>query len=237
MSEKSPLVLLPGLLCSESLWRHQIAGLADIADCTVADLTGHETMAAMAAHVLDGAPPAFALAGLSMGGYLAQEIMRLAPQRVTRLAILDSSARSDSTAQAERRRGLIELARSGRFRDVTSRLLPLFIHPDRLGDVALTDTIMGMAESVGREAFLRQQSAIMSRPDGRDDLSRIACPTLVLCGRQDELTPLELHEEMAAAIPDARLVVIEDCGHLPTLERPDEVNAAMRAWLLETKTG
>lgn len=237
MSTKSPLVLLPGLLCNELLWQHQVAGLADIADCSVADLTGQETMAAMAAHVLDGAPPAFALAGLSMGGDLAQEIMRRAPERVTRLAILDSSARSDSTDQAERRRGLIELARRGRFRGVTSRLLPLFIHPDRLGDVALTDTIMDMAESVGREAFLRQQSAIMSRPDGRRDLARIACPTLVLCGRQDELTPLELHEEMAAAIPGARLVVIEDCGHLSTLERPDEVNAAMRAWLLETKTG
>lgn len=231
MRRKTPLILLPGLLCDATLWRHQVDGLADIADITIADLTGHDSFAALADAVLAMAPPRFALAGLSMGGYLAQEIMRRAPDRILRLALLDSSARADSAVQSRRRRGLIGLAGRGRFKGVTPRLLPLLIHPDRMADEALTGAVMAMADAVGKDAFLRQQQAILTRPDGRGDLARIACPTLVLCGRQDALTPLEAHEEMAAAIPGARLVVIEDCGHLSTLEAPDAVTAAMRDWL------
>jgi pimeloyl-ACP methyl ester carboxylesterase len=114
---------------------------------------------------------------------------------------------------------------------VTPRLLPLLLHPDRLTNQALVDTVTGMAVRVGRDAFLRQQKAIIARPDGRADLTRIACPTLVLCGRQDALTPLAVHDEMAATIPGAKLVMLEDCGHLAPLERPDAVTAALRDWL------
>lgn len=228
----TPLILLPGLLCDATLWRHQLDALADVADCTVADLTGHDSMGAFADHVLASAPPTFALAGLSMGGYVAQEIMRRAPRRVSRLALLDTSARADTEEQSARRRGLIELANKGNFRGVTPRLLPLLIHPDRLDDEALTETVMGMAERVGMQAFLRQQQAILTRKDGRPDLPRIGCPTLVLCGRQDQLTPLAVNEEMARLIPGARFVVVDDCGHLSTLERPAEVSRAMRDWLL-----
>jgi pimeloyl-ACP methyl ester carboxylesterase len=197
----------------------------------VADLTLDDSMAAMAQRVLAGAPPRFALAGLSMGGYVAQEIVRRAPERVTRLALLDTSARADTPELTARRRGLIELSQKGQFKGVTPRLLPLLIHPDRLGDEAFTATVMDMAERVGKAGFLRQQTAIMGRPDGRGDLGRIACPTLVLCGRQDALTPPALHEELAALIPGARLVVVEHCGHLSTLERPEEVDEALRRWL------
>ncbi len=231
MTAKVPLVLLPGLLCDATLWRHQCENLADIADITVGDLTGHDCFADLAEAVLASAPDRFALAGLSMGGYVAQEIMRRAPARVSRLALLDSSARADSAAHAKRRRGLIELAGKGRFKGVTVRLLPYLIHPDRLEDEALTGAVMAMAEAVGKEAYLRQQQALLTRPDGRADLARIDCPTLVLCGRQDALTPLDLHEEMAAAIPGARLVVVDDCGHLSTMESPETVTAAMRDWL------
>lgn len=119
----------------------------------------------------------------------------------------------------------------GKFKGVTPRLLPLLIHADRLSDEGLTVEIMAMAEAVGQAAFLRQQHAIMGRPDGRADLAAIRVPTLVLCGRQDALTPVDLHMEMAASIASARLVVIERCGHLATLERLDEVTAAMRRWL------
>jgi len=227
----TPLILLPGLLCDAALWQPQVADLAGIADCTIADLTRHEAMGDFADHVLATAPPRFALAGLSMGGYVAQEIMRRAPERVTRLALLDTSARADSEEQSARRRGLIELAKMGNFRGVTPRLLPLLIHPDRLHDEPLTEAVMGMAERVGIEAFLRQQQAILTRKDGRGDLARIGCPTLVLCGRQDQLTPLAVNEEMARLIPGARMVVVENCGHLSTLERPLEVNLALRAWL------
>jgi pimeloyl-ACP methyl ester carboxylesterase len=230
-NKKIPLLLLPGLLCDAALWRAQVADLADLAECRIADLTRHDSVAAMAEAALSDAPPRFALAGLSMGGYVAHEIMRRAPERVERLALLDTSARADSDEQRARRRGLITLARRGRFRGVTPRLLPLLVHPSRLDDEPLVEIVMGMAERIGREAFLRQQTAILGRPDSRPDLPRIACPTLVLCGRQDALTPLEVHEEMAAAIPAARLVVVEECGHLSPLERPAAVSAAMREWL------
>lgn len=227
-----PLVLLPGLLCDAALWAPQVSALRGLADpIMIGDLTRHDSMAGMAEAVLAEAPPRFALAGLSMGGYCALEIMRRAPERVTRLALLDTSARPDTDEQRARRRGLIELAEKGEFKGVTPRLLPLLIHPDRLGDEALTATVMGMAERVGKEAFLRQQKAIMGRPDSRPDLARINCPTLVLVGRQDALAPVALHEEMAAGIPGARLVIIEDSGHLATLEKPEAINAALEDWL------
>lgn len=229
--EREPLVLLPGLLCDAALWRPQIDALSDIADMSVADVSRDSSIAGMAARALAAAPQRFALAGLSMGGYVAQEIMRTEPDRVTRLALLDTSSRADSEEQASRRRGLIELASKGKFKGVTPRLLPYLIHPDRMEDTALTGIVMAMAEHVGRDAFLRQQKAILSRIDGRDRLAEIACPTLVLCGRQDSLTPLKVSEEMADRIPGARLVIVEDCGHLSTLERPESVNAAMRDWL------
>jgi pimeloyl-ACP methyl ester carboxylesterase len=232
MAQKIPLVLLPGLLCDAALWRAQVEGLGAVSEPLVVDLTQDDSLAGMARRTLAEAPPSFALAGLSMGGYVAQEIMRQAPERVAKLALLDTSARADTPEQMARRRGLIELSEKGDFRGVTPRLLPLFIHPARHEDKPLTEVIMGMAERVGKEAFLRQQKAIMGRPDGREDLRRIACPTLVLCGRQDALTPLALHEEIAGLVPGAKLVVVEDCGHLSTLEKPVTVAAALRQWLL-----
>ncbi|WP_420348365.1 alpha/beta fold hydrolase [Pelagibius sp.] len=232
MTEKIPLALLPGLLCDGALWGHQIEGLSDIADCWVADFTTQDSSAAMVEHVLDAMPPRFALAGLSMGGYVALELMARAPERVERLALIDTRAQGDSEEATARRRGLIQLARKGQFKGVTPRLLPLFILESRMDDEALTAAVMGMAARVGREAFLSQQHAIMTRRDHRETLPGITVPTLVLCGRQDALTPLADHEAMAAAISDAELVVVEDCGHLAPLERPEPVTAAMRRWLL-----
>jgi len=227
------LILLPGLLCDEALWAHQTDSLADITDITVADMTRDDTIEAMAGRVLADAPEIFALAGLSMGGYVAQEIMRQAPERVERLALLDTSANADTPDRKTQRKGFIAQLGLGGFQGVTGKLLPFLIHEDRLGDEDLVAVIRASAQNVGPEAFVRQQHAIMARPDVRKSLKKIACPTLVLCGRQDALTPLSGHEEMAAAIPNARLVVIENCGHLAPLERPDAVNAAMHAWLTE----
>ena len=227
-----PLLLLPGLLCDRALWECQVRHLADTADSSVADLTKHDDVAGLAQAALDGAPPRFALAGLSMGGYVALEIMRRAPERVIKLALVDTTARPDSPDQRSRRRGLIELARAGRFRGVTPRLLPLLIHPDRQSDTSLTTTVMAMAERVGQEAFVRQQTAIMARPDSRPGLGAIICPTLVIGGREDALTPPSLLAEIAEGIPGARHVMIEECGHLPPLERPHAVSALLRAWLI-----
>ena len=230
---KTPLVLLPGLLCDSALWEPQLSDLADIADFFVADLTEQESIQDMAASVLRDSPwKEFALAGLSMGGYVAQEVMRQAPQRVKKLALLDTRSRSELPEETERRRVLMELAQSGRnFTPVTNRMLPFLVHESRVKDAPLVKVIREMAERIGIEAYMRQQNAIIARPDYRFMLPSIACPTLVLCGRQDKLTPLDNSEQIAAAIPGAKLVVVEECGHMSTLERPGAVNSAMREWL------
>lgn len=228
---KPSLVLLPGLLCDAALWQAQVDRFSDRFEVTVADLTRDDGLRGMAGRVLASAPQKFALAALSMGGYVAQEILREAPGRVSRVALLDTSARPDSPEQVERREALIKLAQTGKFKGVTPRLLPLLIHGDRLGDRTLTGTVMAMAERVGQAAFVRQQRAILKRPDGRPALAKVKCPTLVVCGREDAVTPLAFSEEIAAGIKGAELMVIENCGHLSALEDPDAVNAAFEGWL------
>lgn len=226
------LVLLPGLLNDAALWTHQVQGLSELVDdIRIPDLSRHETMRETAAAVLAEAPERFALAGLSMGGYVALEILRQAPERVERLALLDTSARADSEEQRRRRTGLIQLADMGRFKGVTPRLLPLLVHPSRLDDQSVTGPIFEMAARIGRDGFIRQQKAILSRSGSLDLLPGIAVPTLVACGRQDQLTPLELAEEIAEAVPGATLEVVEECGHLPALERPQATTRLLRRWL------
>jgi len=229
---KPGLVLVPGLLCDELMWRPQLAALAAVADCWVADHTRSETMADVAADVLREAPfEKFALAGLSMGGYVALEMMRQAAQRVLKLALLDTTARADTAEQTRKRRDFISLAERGRFLGITDALLPLLVHPAQLANRELASTIKKMAKNTGKDAFIRQERAIISRSDGLPLLSRIACPTLVMCGRQDALIPPALHEEMAARISGSRLEIVEQCGHLSTLERPAETSAALAHWL------
>ncbi|WP_342236000.1 alpha/beta fold hydrolase [Inquilinus sp. OTU3971] len=226
-----PVLFLPGLLCDADLWTAQLNAFSAGRPVTVASLAGADSVAGLADAALAAAPPRFALAGLSMGGYVALEIMRRAPGRVAGLALLDTSARPDTAEQSRRRRALIALARTGKFKGVTPRLLPLLLHPARLEDPVLTGRVMAMAARIGRDAFLRQQTAILGRPDSRPDLPGIGCPTVVVCGRHDELTPLPVSEEMAGLIPGAELVVVEDSGHLSTMEQPEAVNAALAAWL------
>jgi pimeloyl-ACP methyl ester carboxylesterase len=226
------VVFLPGLLCDAQLWHPQIVGLGPSIEPWVADLTRDDSIAGMAERALAEAPgPEFALAGLSMGGYVAMEIMRQAPERIERLALLDTQARPETPDATERRFALMALAEKGGFTGVADRLMPLLVHSSRLTDVPLVDLIKDMAKNVGRDAFLRQQQAIMERPDSRDTLWKIRCPTLVLCGEHDLLTPRDRHEEISAAIRGSTLVVLPGCGHLSTLEKPLEVNRALSAWL------
>lgn len=231
MTEPMPIILVPGLLCSPRLYASQIPVLWQFGPVTVADHRRDDTMDAIAQRILATAPARFALAGLSMGGYIAYAILRAAPERVTRLALLDTSARADLPEQSERRKSQIELARSGRLAEISETLWPLFVHKDRQGDAALKKIILQMADETGADAFVRQQMAIMTRPDSRPDLPKIKCPTLVLVGDGDQLTPPKLSEEIAGAIPNSRLVVVPDSGHLSTLERPDAVNKALVEWM------
>jgi pimeloyl-ACP methyl ester carboxylesterase len=226
-----PLVLVPGLLCSARLYGPQIAALWPHGPVMVADHRRDDDMAAIAQRILDEAPPRFSLAGLSMGGYIAFAMMRLAPERITKLALLDTSARPDSPEQKEGREKFIAMAEAGKLTDVVETLTPKFLHRDRAHDETLKGVVRTMAQDTGAEAFVRQQKAIMSRADSRLLLTSIHCPTLVLVGDGDELTPVELSQEIANGIEGATLTVLPDCGHLSTLERPDAVNAALSAWL------
>ncbi|GAB5387297.1 MAG: alpha/beta hydrolase [Alphaproteobacteria bacterium] len=218
-----PVLLLPGLLNTERLWEYQVDTLPERYDCDVPDLTGAETITELAEMVLANAPGRFALIGLSMGGYVALEIMRQAPDRVAGLVLCCTSARPDDEPTLKRRKALIDLATRGRFRGVTPRLLPLLIAEDRLTDEAVTKPILSMAEEVGQAAFIRQQRAIMSRIDSRPSLSSIKCPTLIVSGEQDQLTPPDLQTEMSGLINGAEHVVLKDCGHLPPLEQPERL--------------
>lgn len=227
---RPPLLLLPGFLCDEDLWRDQLAGLADVADSRVADLGHGDSIAALAGQVLATAPPSFALAGFSFGGYVAQEIARQAPQRIERLALLDTSFHADTPERvAQRRAANKSVSLPGEFRGMTEQLLPSFIAAERLHDSALVQRINAMTLRQGREVFIRQNA--MRREDGAAALRGLTCPVLVLCGRLDVLTPPALHEEMAALMPQAELVVVEDSGHMSPMEQPAAVTRAMRGWL------
>ena len=190
------LVLVPGLLNDADLWRDQIAALSDVARCRVADITRGETMEALVGSVLAAAPPVFALAGFSLGGYVAQEVMRIAPGRVARLALLDTSMRADTPARAAERRALAEAARvPGRFHGFGDRLLATYLHPANLENADIVRRIQEMARRLGPETFLRQNA--IERKDGEAVLRSVACPTLVLCGEGDALTPPSEHRAMA----------------------------------------
>lgn len=229
--QSMPLVLVPGLLCSARLYAAQITALWPHGQVTVADHRRDDTMEAIAERILKDAPPRFALAGLSMGGYIAFAMMRLAPERIAKLAMLDTSARPDLPEQRAGRERFMAMAQAGQLDDVVDELMPKFLCRNSMNDQGLMKVVRDMAHDTGPDAFVRQEKALMSRQDSRPLLPQISCPTLVLVGEGDELTPPVLAREMHAHIPDSRLVVVPSCGHLPTIENPDAVNAAIVEWL------
>ena len=226
-----PLLLIPGLACTADLWSDQIAALSGRFDCRVADHSNGATMAEIAANILAKAPPQFLLCGLSMGGYLSFEIMRQAPGRVSKLALLDTQATPEGDAQRANRLGRMEAARTGGMEALSELQWPQLVHPMRYGDVQLKHGIRHMALDTGLEVYLRHCTAIMNRADSRPDLAAIKVPTLVLTGDKDQLTPPDKAREIADGISGASLVIVPDCGHMSTMERPEAVNAALTAWL------
>src|SRR5215469_6998959 len=230
-SHSLPIVLIPGLLCSPRLYAEQLPELWRIGPVTVATHTLDDGIGAMARRILASAPPQFALAGLSMGGYISFEILRQAPERVARLVLLDTSARPDPPEQSEGRRSQIEMARSGRLGEIADMLFPRLVHARRWGDESLRRIWRAMVQEVGVDGFINQQTANMGRPDSRPGLSAIRCPTLVIVGDGDVLTPPERAEEIGNGISGARLSVIRDSGHLSTLEQPAAVTRHMVEFL------
>jgi pimeloyl-ACP methyl ester carboxylesterase len=226
-----PIVLVPGLGCTPRLYAEQLPALWTFGPVTVADHRRADSMDAIARQILAEAPPRFALCGLSMGGYIAFAILRAAPERVKKLALLDTGSRSDTPEASERRKAGMAKVKAGEFDAVMEAFWPMLVQRNRLGDAALKRIVIGMAMTAGPEAFVRQQQAIMTRPDSRPELPAIRCPTLVLVGEGDELTPPALADEMASLIPNSRLVKVPDSGHLSTLEKPEAVTEALVEWM------
>ena len=231
MDNPMPILLVPGLVSSPRIYAPVVPALWQFGPVTVANHTRDDNMALIARRILAEAPPRFALAGHSMGGYIAFEIMRQAPERVAKLALINTQARSDTPEASARRRGMMDRARSGEYRAVLDELFPGFVHPSRREDPALRRLVQDMAEDVGVEGFIRQQTAIMGRPDSRPMLAGINCPTLVLTGDEDNTIPNSLSVEMADGIYNAKLVILPNCGHMPQPEQPQATAEALVEWL------
>ncbi len=230
------LLLLPGLLCDAAVWASVVPHVEVAAACRIPDYADATSLSEMAARVLADAPPTFALAGHSMGGRVALEIVRRAPERVLRLALLDTGFRARPEGpvgedEKARRLALLALARDEGMRAMAREWVRPMVHPDRLGDGALIDAILDMFERRTTSEFAGQIEALLARPDAATLLRAVACPALVLSGREDGWSTPSQHEEMAALIPGARLAVVEHCGHMAPMERPREVAAALLAWL------
>lgn len=229
MAEALPTLLIPGLAATPRLFAEQLAPLWRLGPVLVADHRRADSMAGIAASILVHAPPRFRLLGLSMGGYIAFEIMRQAPERVSALALLDTSARPDALEQTQAREEQIGLAHERGMRVVALAMFPRLVHPLRVRDSELEAVVLQMAAETGADAFERQQRAIMTRPDSRPSLAAIACPTLMIVGDEDQITPPPVAQEITAGISRTKLVVIPDSGHLSTLERPEAVTRALLA--------
>ncbi|MEJ5020931.1 alpha/beta hydrolase [Ochrobactrum vermis] len=225
------VVMVPGLACTWELFAPQSSALEGLAKFSVANHSACDDLPSLARSILDDAPRRFALCGFSLGGYVALEIMRQAPDRVTRLALLDTAAGPELQEQTVRRRRLLELAIEEGMDRVCDLMIPYLVGGTSWNDPELAATVRRMFSETGAAAFSRQLQVIMSRPDSRPDLRHIHCPTMILVGRDDLLTPVAAAEEMAAEIPHASFIVLSDCGHLTTLERPAAVSAALQNWL------
>jgi pimeloyl-ACP methyl ester carboxylesterase len=232
---KPHLILVPGLMCDAAVWEHQARNLRDRVDITIPDHGSLDSLPAMGQAILKRAPERFALAGHSMGGRVAFEVFRQAPQRVIGLALLDTAcvprrAGLEGEEEAAQRYRLLEKARKEGMRAMGAEWVERMVHPDRLSDTELINAILEMIARKTPDIFAAQIEALLDRPDATAVLPQIRCPTLVLCGREDSWSVLAGHEKIASLIPSSRLVIIEHCGHMSTMERPVEVSAAMRDW-------
>lgn len=231
MNVSVPLLILPGHLCNRRLFTHQTNHLSDVADITVADLYGADSVLRLAAMAIAPMPREFVVLANSMGGAVAFEVMRQVPERVAGLALVGTTARPEWPSQHARRRPAAELAARGDFKSIAEMYGPVFFHPERTQGGAHIRKLELMIEEAGYAGLRNQQKAFTDRPDSRPTLPDISCPTFVLCGRDDVVTPLDMSEEIADGIPNAQLTVLDTCGHIPMLEWPEETTGLIRRWL------
>ncbi len=228
---QEPLVLIPGMMCDARLWTPQINAFSRTRAVHLSAITGGGSVQDLAAEVLAQAPDRFALAGLSMGGIVAMEILAQAPERVTRLALLDTNPKAETAAVAKAREPQIAKVAEGQLVPVMrDEMKPNYLAPGPRRTEVL-DLVLDMAVGLGPDVFIAQSRALQTRPDQQGTLRSVRVPSLILCGVHDALCPIHRHELMAALIPNARLVVVDGAGHLPTLEQPHAVNAAFEDWL------
>ncbi|MEQ8334245.1 alpha/beta fold hydrolase [Nisaea sp.] len=223
------ILFLPGFMCDQHLWDDVVDGMRFLGHLHFGDLTRDRSFEAMAERVLADAPERFSLVGFSMGGFVAREIALMAPERVERLALVNTSARGDSPEQAGRKAGLAKAAEGRGFRGLSRHSILSSLHPDRRSDETLVARIREMADRIGKDGFVNQIGVV--RQDGHGRLGAIACPTLVVWCRQDELRSLGEATELADGIPGARLEIVEGCGHMLPLEAPEQMAALLGAWL------
>jgi len=234
MTTRPALALACAHMTDERLYAHQIAALQADYDCRVFVFRAHDSMAGMAHQVLSAMPQRFTWIGLSLGGYVAFEAIRTALPRLERLVLIDTTAVADHPARRQGRHKDIETVQQGGIEALIPELPARWLLPEHLKNAALGDLMADMARSVGATGQFNQQTAMLGRPDSHADLAQVRVPTLVMCGRQDPVTPLADHEAMAACVPGAQLQVIERCGHLSTIEQPDAVTSALTRWLRAT---
>ncbi|WP_108859149.1 alpha/beta fold hydrolase [Ruegeria sp. Alg231-54] len=229
-----PVIFLPGMMCDARLFGPQIDALSGRMPVMTFPLSRHDSVQAMADDILQNAPAEFALTGLSMGGIVAMEVLRRAPERVSRLALLDTNPLAEKQEVKARRAPQIAAVRDGKLRSVMrDEMKPSYLS-DGPNRGAVLDLCMAMATDLGPEVFLRQSQALMDRPDQSVTLTAYTGKALVLCGQEDRLCPVERHQLMHDLLPDSALEIIEGAGHLPTLEQPQKTTAALIRWLEDT---
>ncbi len=233
---KTSLILVPGLLCDDTVWHQQAAALSGYADIQIADNSECDSLAAMAQAIIDSAPAHFSIAGHSMGGRVALEVLRRVPERIERLALLDTGYHPLPQGEVGERETasrlrMVAMARELGMREMGVVWLQGMVHPERLSDSALVASILDMIERRTPECYAAQTRALLARPDAAPLLQEIRCPTLLLCGQQDSWSPVDRHRRMAAQIPSSQLTIVPECGHMSTMERPQAVSAALQGWL------
>lgn len=234
---KEPLIMIPGTLCDSALFNAQVSGLQDLADCQIGNHSSSDNLQEVAANIINSVSGNFSVLGLSYGGIIAFEILRQAPQRIKRLILLNTNHKEPSEITRATQQRFLGMSVLGEFREITTNFTTdAMLHPKHAANPKMREAVLQMAENIGQQRFFNQIKAQLGRPDSTPDLPNIQCPTLIMTGREDNVCPIPQHQEMARLIPNSTFQVIEESGHLSTMEQPERVNELIRNWWINTKS-